>query len=54
MSIESACGHCGERLDIVVDQDLNWTVRQPGAEVLIFEPDIDWSHFEGRTIVPDY
>ncbi len=54
MEIASECGHCGRRLELVVDSELTWRQRQTGAQPLIFEPDIDWRHFQGKTIVADY
>jgi hypothetical protein len=52
--IATACAHCGRALDLDIDSELNWKVRQRGAQPLVFEPDIDWSTFRQTSIIHDY
>lgn len=30
------------------------SVREPEASPLVFSPDVDWEHFEQRTIIDAY
>lgn len=52
--IETSCAHCGRKLDLEVENDLNWSVRQRDASPLLFEPKIDWSRFRAANIIHDY
>ncbi len=54
IEIESECVHCRQALHITADQELRWSVAEPGARPLIFEPDVDWARLEAPTIVDDY
>jgi hypothetical protein len=37
-----------------MDQDLNYTVHSPGAEPLIFEPELNWDKFAEPNIIHAY
>lgn len=54
VQIESECAHCGRRINLIVDSDLNWSLRGRRARPLLFEPEIDWRYFRGRHIIDDY
>ena len=52
--IDSECCHCLKPLSLEVDDELRWQVLSPGAEPLLFEPDVQWSTFRGESIIHDY
>ncbi len=52
--VDSECHHCRRPLRLEVDDDLRWKVLSPGAEPLLFEPDMDWDRFRGPNIIHDY
>jgi len=52
--IDSKCHHCSRSLSIEVDDELRWRVQSTGARPLLFEPDIEWSTFQGQNIIHDY
>jgi hypothetical protein len=54
LMINTACAHCGRSLHIHLDSDLHARVEETGAAPLIFEPQVDWGTFTGRTIIDDY
>jgi len=33
--------HCSERMHLEIDSELNYRVREQGAEPLVFVPDVD-------------
>jgi len=41
-------------LSIEVDDELRWRVHSPGAQPLLFEPEIQWNNFRGQNIIHDY
>ncbi len=41
-------------MHFMVDSDLQVSVREAGANPLVFLPDVDWSMFTGRTIIDSY
>jgi hypothetical protein len=54
VEIETSCAHCGRAMHILVDHQLHWRVREPGADPRVFLPKIDWGTFRGRNIINDY
>jgi len=54
IEIQSACAHCGAKLHLEVDHELNATVREADADPLVFEPEIDWSRFREPNILDGY
>lgn len=52
--IATSCAHCGLALDLDIDSELNFRVRQRDAQPLVFEPHIDWSRFRQPSIIHDY
>lgn len=52
--IETVCAHCGQSLHLTLDSDLNVSLEEADAQPLVFEPDVDWSHFKGANIIADY
>lgn len=54
VKIDSECAHCGRKLHITLDSELAWSVEESEADPLVFEPDVDWGHFEGSNIIHDY
>ena len=54
IEIETECVCCGRAIHVTADHELRWSVEEPGARPLIFEPDVDWARLEAPTIVDDY
>jgi hypothetical protein len=54
VEIESACAHCGQLLHLTVNSDLKWSVREQDVAPLLFEPEVDWTHFRDATIIDAY
>jgi hypothetical protein len=52
--IQTACGHCGRTLGLAMDGAMNFKLDDPGAEPLVFMPDVDWDHFEDPNIIHAY
>ncbi len=53
-TIETACACCHRRLEIGVDNELHRGVKRPDLDILLFEPDVDWSRFQKPNIIGDY
>jgi len=54
VEIETECAHCGQALHLALDSELKWSVKESGTDPLLFEPDVDWAHFEAPNIIHDY
>ena len=52
--MDSECHHCSRPMAIEVDEKLRSRVLSHGTSPLIFEPDMDWSTFQGANIIHDY
>ena len=51
--IETECAHCGQPLHLTIDSDLRYQVHDAdaGAELLVFQPLIDWATFTEPNII---
>jgi hypothetical protein len=54
IEVETECKHCHQAMHIMIDSDMQFSIRQPDANPLVFMPDIDWDHFVERTIIDSY
>jgi hypothetical protein len=52
--IETECGHCGEKLTLEIDSQLNYHVEQAGAEPLIFAPMVDFKRLKDPSIIDSF
>ena len=50
-TIETECAHCGRPMQIEMDSELNYTVREEGAEPLVFVPRVDFAKLEDPSII---
>ena len=41
-------------MHIVVNERLEWRVKERGADPHLFLPTVDWPHFRGPNIIGDY
>jgi hypothetical protein len=57
VEIESACAHCDREIRLTVDSEMYWSIQEPaapGAQPLLFMPEVDWQHFEEPDITRAY
>jgi hypothetical protein len=54
VTIETACGHCGQAMHLTVDSDMRVSVHDESAEPLVFMPEIDWKTFTEPNIIDAY
>lgn len=54
MRIETACAHCGRALAMTVDSEMSYEVHSPGANPLVFQPQINWKTFTDPNIIDAY
>jgi len=54
VEIATSCAHCGQAMHVVVNERLEWRVREAGADPHLFLPQIDWASFQARNIIGDY
>ena len=54
VEIQTSCAHCRREMHIVVDERLQWRVRESGADPHLYLPHIDWASFSARNIIGDY
>ncbi len=55
VDVESECAHCGRAIRFVLDSQLGWSFNDAGGpDMLLFEPDVDWEHFEEPNIIHAY
>jgi hypothetical protein len=56
VEVETECAHCGQAIQFTLDSDLTLSLQEvagnPGP--LLFEPDVDWQHFDKANIIGDY
>jgi hypothetical protein len=54
VEIETSCTHCGKEIHIRLDSDGACSVKQKEAQILVFEPEVDWTTFTKPNIIDDF
>ena len=54
ITVETRCEHCEESITLEIDSDMNVMVVTPGANPMVFTPDVDVFDIEAPTIVDDF
>lgn len=54
VKIQTQCAHCDRHLHIQVSGGLDVSVQEAEADVLLFEPDVDWSKLTDPNIIHAY
>ena len=49
--VETECAHCGRSIHIELDSSLNYAVREPDADPLLFIPIVDFSRIRDKSII---
>ena len=50
-TIQTECAHYGEPITIEIDSQLRYSVRETGAEPMIFVPMVDFDQLEDPSII---
>jgi hypothetical protein len=50
-TIHTTCGHCGKKIQVEMDSQLNYEVCEPDASPLIFVPMVDFGKLEDPSII---
>ena len=53
-TIDTSCGHCGQRMRLTVDSEMHYEAELAGPSPLFFEPQIDWPSFQEPNIIHAY
>jgi len=54
VEIDTACAHCDRPMQLVLDSNLDYRVKNGGAAPLIFQPRLDWATFSEPNIIHAY
>ncbi len=49
--VKTECSHCSQSIHIEIDSDLNYSVKEEGADPVIFIPEIDFKELEDPSII---
>lgn len=54
VTVDSACAHCGRPMQIEIDSDLHYCVRDEACRPIVFVPDLKLSELEAPNIIDDF
>lgn len=54
VTVDSKCAHSGRSMQIEIDSDLNYHVRDEECRPIVFVPDIKISELEAPSIIDDF
>jgi len=54
IEVTTKCYHCDQVLHLTIDSDMQVSVREAGAQPLVFLPDVDWKNFSEPNIIDSY
>jgi hypothetical protein len=51
VDVKTECAHCARPIEMTIDSDLGFTVREEGCEPVIFVPQVDLFKVEDENII---
>ncbi len=51
VTVNTECVHCNKPMELTIDNDLNYTVKEQGCDPVIFVPDVDLLTLEDESII---
>jgi len=52
--VKTECAHCAEPMEIEIDSDLNYKVKEEGCEPVVFVPDVNLFELEEDSIIDSF
>ena len=52
--VKTECAHCSEPMEIEIDSDLNYKVKEKGCEPVVFVPDVNLFELEEDSIIDSF
>jgi hypothetical protein len=52
--VKTECAHCSEPMEIEIDSDLNYKVKEVGCKPIVFVPDINLFELEDDSIIDSF
>lgn len=49
--MRTECAHCKTPMELTIDSDLNYTVKENGCEPVVFMPDVDLLNLREESII---
>ncbi len=51
VTVRTECAHCKTPMELMIDSDLNYTVKEKGCEPMVFMPDVDLLNLQEESII---
>lgn len=51
MTINTECAHCGQPMEIAINSDLEYSVKQAGCDPVAFVPEVDLINLQEESII---
>lgn len=54
VTIHTECAHCSRPMEIAIDSDLRWRVKETGCDPIAFSPVVDLINLEEESIIDSF
>jgi hypothetical protein len=51
VTVKTECAHCSRPMELEIDSDLNYRVKEEGCAPIVFVPDVDLLKLEDPNII---
>ncbi len=51
VTARTECAHCKKSMELLIDSDLNYTVKDKTCEPIVFMPDVDLMNLKDESII---
>jgi hypothetical protein len=51
ITVRTECAHCSKPMQIEIDSELNYSVREEGASPIVFVPAVNFSELKDPSII---
>jgi len=52
--VKTECAHCSKPMEIEIDSDLNYEVKEEGCEPVVFVPEVNLFELEEDSIIDSF
>ncbi len=51
ITVETECAHCGRPMELEIDSEINFRVKEKGCDPIAFVPDVDLFTLKDKSII---
>jgi hypothetical protein len=54
VAVKTECAHCSKQINLEIDNDLNYSIKEEGADPIVFVPNVDILALDEPNIIDSF